>query len=564
MPIFKIKNQFLIYKGRKVAEEKYRKELSGKLIDEFGKFSHSEEKMTEIIIFSLNYYTEKFENICKSETSYTFYKNIFWFHEQVTYAVHQNLVDENLPKEISGNYIPAYRRILKFIIEFGCEIKMVSDEDIDNNFKERTELILDDLLFLGEMMMMCTDLYAEQRMIEDVAELVFDENDLYVFKRKHHYNFIFEHISEELGKQITKHVVDPHAFPDLEMAFKDCLSINYREVSHLIASIHEELGIDHGDVVAVDWETFILNMKSLFDVEESISETYFQGLKLDKYNKMSLLDLVCKPYNLNRFIYRPIIIWNIDGKDYGVLGSNAWTESLIQLSTNAIAWGKAPIEWLQNLCFKNFVHRKEDAHDKWLDDETEEKIRLINLMYDRNVKRIQTHSGSHNIDIAGLGEIDFIIISKSIKTIFIADCKHLLGRYDMVNQKNDFNAFSVGSKKNKSYNETLSNKLLWFNENKTKIEEHFQIKYSDNDLSIQDYNIEGIFIVNSPTFYMYNAEYRIYVVDKLIEVLEGKFQDKTFTIIIDEDEHQKILNIKYPYFQKPKYVTIDPFEDEEE
>jgi hypothetical protein len=564
MPTYKTQGDFLIYRGRKIAEAKYRKELSKRILEKFARPPYDQNKITEILTFCLDYYISEFENICRNEHSYTFYKNIFWFHEQATEVIYKNLDEEKLPKEISGNYIAAYRRILKFIIEMGCEVKMVSGEEINEAYRVRAELLMDDLFFLGEMIMTCVDLYAEQRMIDDVAEISFNKEDLYVFTRKHHYEFIFSHISKEFGRQITKHIVDPKGFPDFTNALLNCFNIKYEDVSHLIASIQKELNLNHGDTVAVGWETFIQNMHGLFSIPVPIAEQFFEGLKLDSNNKMCLKDLACRPYNLNRFIYRPIVIWNIDQKDYGVFGSNGWTEAFIQLTTNAIPWGKAPKEWVANRSFKQYVHRKEDEHDKWLDDEAELKINSISLMYDRNVRRINTNSITHNIDVEGLGEIDFIIVSEIQKKIFIADCKHLLGRYDMVNQKNDFNAFVVGSNKTKSYNETITNKLLWFNQNIRALEEHFQLKYNKPTLSFADFTIEGIFIVNSPTFYMYNADYRIYTIDQLTDVLLNKFVDPKFMVVIEEEDTEKILNVKYPFFKKPKYVYFDPEYDEED
>lgn len=510
MPIYTTPGGFLIYKGRKIAEAKYRQELSKGIIDSFGRPPYEQEKITEILTYCLDYYVDEFRKILLGETSYTFYKNVFWFHEQATEVIYKNLADKNLPEEISGTYIAGYRRILKFIIETGCEVNMVSGEDIDEKYRQRVEPLMDDLLFLGEMIMTCVDLYAEQRMIEDVAEISLDQNDLYVFSRRHHYDFIFQHFAKEAGTQITKHIVDPNGFPDFKAALQSCLSLKYENISHLIASIQEELKLKHGDTVAVGWDTFIKNMNGLFGVPNDIAEQFFSGLRLDRTNKMTLKDLACKPYNLNRFIYRPIVIWSVDGKEFGVFGSNAWTEAFIQLTTNAIPWGKAPKEWMANRCFKEYVHRKEDEHDKWLDNDVEAKIKTVGLMYDRNVKRINTRTTSYNIDIAGLGEIDFIIVSQALKKIFIVDCKHLLGRYDMANQKNDFNAFAVGSSKTKSYNETMSSKLAWFKQNINNLQEHFQLKFENPTLQVSDFIIEGIFIVNSPTFYMYNAEYRIY------------------------------------------------------
>ncbi|MBK7668643.1 MAG: hypothetical protein IPJ32_15680 [Sphingobacteriaceae bacterium] len=187
------------------------------------------------------------------------------------------------------------------------------------------------------------------------------------------------------------------------------------------------------------------------------------------------------------------------------------SEAIIQFGTNAIPWGKAPDEWLKNPCFKNYVHRKEDQHDKWLDDEVEKILVNLNLQYDRNVKKLNSSKGFINIDIEGLGELDFIIIAPAIKKIFISDCKHLLGRYDIVNQRNDFNAFEIGSNKTKPYNQTMKAKLTWFNENKHIVQDHFKSKYSDSAIDISEYAFESIFIINTPTIYMYNSVYIVYI-----------------------------------------------------
>jgi hypothetical protein len=272
------------------------------------------------------------------------------------------------------------------------------------------------------------------------------------------------------------------------------------------------------------------------------------------------LDLACKPYKLNRYIYKPIIIWNIDGNDYALFGKNAWAETFIQFSSNAIPWGKAPEIWLKNKCFRKYVHKKEDDHDKWLDDAVEKKLSDNNIYFDRNVKVINHNTGNTSIDVQGLGEIDFIIASKATKKLFIADCKHLLGRYDIPNQRNDYNAFTSGKK---PYNKTLKSKIKWFKDNISLVNQHLQKKYKKPEIDISKYTVEGIFIINTPTFYMYNSVYRIYDINQIENVVLGNHTDPSFTVVIDEDEHTKFLNIEYPYFKKPKYIKFDPFEEEE-
>ncbi len=564
MAVHFVKDKYFVFKGEKVAEAKFRTELSKLIIDKYGNGPfHDQKVVREIVVFSLEYYISKFKEICLNEKSVRFYQNIFWFHEQATELAFLH-AHQDISPDISGRYIAQYRRILKFILEMGCEVQMVTGEATDKKFRERMEPILHDLLFLGDMILMCVDLYAEQTMIDDVIDISFDKHGLYVFSRRHHYEFIFEHIIKELGSHLTKSVVDDNGLEHFKAALQNCFGIRYEDVGHLIASIHKENEPKGGEVVGVGWETLPVNLHNLFGVPLDIAEQFFRGLRLDRNNKMDLLDLACRPYKLNRYLYKPIIIWNIDGKDYALFGKNSWTEAIIQFATNAIPWGKAPEEWMKNDCFRNYVHSKEDEHDKWLDDAVEEKLNNQKLPYDRNVKHLKSSKGNVSIDVEGLGEVDFIIVAEKVKKIYVSDCKHLLGRYDIVNQKNDYNVFAVGSKKNKSYNQTMTDKLTWFNQNKDLVQEHFRIKYNDPNFLLDGYSFEGIFIVNTPTFYMYNADYRIYTITQIEEVVTGEFTDPTFMVVIDDDESEKILNVKYPYFQKPTYITFDPFKDDDD
>ena len=66
MAIHKIHDNYLVYKSRKIAEVKYRKDLSAQLIDKFGRGPYEQKVITDIITFCLTYYISKFEAICIS------------------------------------------------------------------------------------------------------------------------------------------------------------------------------------------------------------------------------------------------------------------------------------------------------------------------------------------------------------------------------------------------------------------------------------------------------------------------------------------------------------------
>ncbi|MBL4898772.1 MAG: hypothetical protein JKX76_03875 [Colwellia sp.] len=565
MPVYFVKKKYRVFHGTKEPESEYRPELSELIKSKFGVGPYTDKKeVRNVLVYTLEYFIEKFKATIHGELSLDFYRNILWFHEQATELAHffpHQLVHAEMPAE----YIASYRRILKMILEEAIEIDMICVEEdaVPENMMPRIEDKLNHLLFLGDMILMCTNMFAEQDMVEDVAEVITDEKGYYVFKRKHHYEAIFNHIKSDWGTHLTKAVVDDSMLADFKSALKECIGVEYDHTGNIVGALDAEFRKQFGWCPPLEWELLPKNLSHIFGYDEAICEQYYRGLTLNRSNKMDLFDLVCKPYKINRYLYRPILIWSIEGRNRAFLGKNAWAESINQLDTNAIPWGKAPEEWMENKCFADYVHSKEDDHDKWLDDAVEVKLESLDVLYDRNVTSLKARKGSHKgIDIQGVGEVDFIIVVPSMAKIFISDCKHLLGRYDMVNQKNDYNAFTKPTKKKRSYNQSLADKLEFFEKEREALEEHFKIITGNNELDFSDYTLEGIFIINSPTFYMHNSEYRIYTIAQIESVLKGEFTDPEFMVYVDGEDQEKMINVKYPYFKKPKYVLFDPYEED--
>ncbi|MCD4774298.1 MAG: NERD domain-containing protein [Bacteroidales bacterium] len=539
MGVQKVHN-IVIYKHNYGYENSYRQELSSLLIKKFKKrLIDKQDEVRFVIKYSLNYFIEQFKKVCASENSLSFYQNILFLHDQATELAYKHC-ESPLNSKIDFHYISKYRRILKFIIEQTCENNLISGENSSAYLIDRIQDSLDEFMYLGEMIMMCTELFAEQDMIEDLAQISFDENDCFVFSQKHHYKKAFKNIViEEWGTHLEKEAVDKNAIDDFKIILKSAFDINYDDVGSLIATIHEKFKDNAGIYTGFNWDTLTYNLKELYNVPIEKSEVFFNGLSLNKHNKNTLEKMASKPYLINKYLYRPIIIWNVDNKDFAFLTKYAWSESTIQLTTNAIPWGKAPTEWMQNKIIKKYVHNKEDNHDTWLDDKLEETLKNNDVIFERNIKNI---NGQSIVSIPG--EIDFIVISKKLLTIFVVECKHLLGRYDMQNQKLDYSNF-VTSNNNKSYNNQLARKLKWINKNIQEVEKHFNLK-------LNKYRIKGCFVINTATFYMYNSDYRLYTVKQFDKVLNKNFTDKEF---IFKSNNMK-YTVRFPYFRIPEYYQI--------
>jgi hypothetical protein len=559
MEEFKIKH-LTIFKGDASPEIKYRPELSKLLLDNFGTGPYTDHDIArKAVTFSFNFFCDKFLEVCHSETSVRFYQLVLSQHEQaIELALFGN--KSHYPEGITEEYIAVYRRILKWILEQACDIKIHNDEKHDDKFLDRAKRKLKELVFLGDMIFSDANMYAEQEMIEDVVEVKFDKQNQYVFSHKHHYDFIIEKIQENQGIHSFKHVVDETALEDLKTAIENCFGLKYEFLTTVITEIHKINASKGGQYCGFGWESLPLSVQSTFGANADQARILFKGLTLDRTNKLKLHDLACRPQTMYRYLYRPITIWNIGGEDFAIIGINGFKESIIQLATNAIPWGKAPDEWISNKCFKEYVHSKEDEHDKWLDNEVEKKVREIKFPFHRNVTNIVTENGNLSLLVKDVGEIDFIIISHDSKKIYIADSKHLQGRYDMMTQKNDFSNFT----KDKGNNKQIANKIKWASENILHLDFHNKSIHGKSEPSIKAYEIEGIFIINTPTFYMYNSDYRIYTVDVFAQIITGQLKDPEWTVLVDnEDTSLTKFNIKYPYFKKPNYKLLDTLHTEE-
>ena len=556
---FKIKH-LRILKGNYKYEKRYRPILSKLIIEKFGRGPYNDQQIVrEVLAFSYNFFCDEFVNICQNEKSVRFYQYILSQHEQ-TIEIAFFAQEKDMPEGITLSYISVYRRVLKWILEQACDITLNEGERISKKFKNRSEELLNELYFLGDMIMFCTSMYAEQDMIEDVADVSFDRHDEYIFHHKHHYDIVLEKIKESFGVHLFKHVVDASAVEDFSQAIHTCFGIRYDYLTTVISEIHKANKDKGGQYCGFGWESLPMSVNSMFGSDPDQARVFYKGLTLSRDNKLKLHDLACKPYSLNRYLYRPILIWNIEGVDYAIITDHSFRESIIQLTTNAIPWGKAPVEWYKYKCFKEYVHSKEDSHDKWFDNDVEERLRSEPLQYHRNVTYLKNNKSSVTLNVEGVGEIDFIIIEHTYKKIYVADCKHLQSKYDMMSQKNDYSNFYKGDK---CYNKQIERKVNFIKGNISVLDFHNKEKYGQESISITDYSVEGIFIINTPTFYMFNSEYRIYTIDVFIDLILKRLTDPEFIINIEDGEKTYINKINYPYFRKPEYKLIDLLKTED-
>jgi len=561
MRIFTINDTIVVLRGEKTAEPKFRRAISARLIQQFGMGPYSPAIQKEVFTYCQQYFIEEFEKTCDQETSLTFYREIFFLHEQAT-DLRRSEHYHQLPDGIDKQYISIYRRVLKMILEKGCDIDMQRGEQRDSDFIRRIQPVLNDLLFLGQMIYHFTESYAEYSMVEGISQLTFDEHDLYQLVREPYLDHVFHHISRDLERRGEEYVIDPTGSEDFKAAVQAAFGFDYDKIGLLIAALYDKFEREPPDCIIADKPNFLLDAANICEGSREALALFFSGLILNRGNKMPLSELVRKPYSMNRFLYRPYLEWSINGAPYLVCGIYSLDEASNSLILNAIPWGKYPDEWRKAPGMEKYVHRKREDHDDWLDDQVEKIVSECDLRYDRSVEKIQSKGQSFSLLEKYLGEIDFLILSPATKKLLVTECKHLQGRYDMVSWKQDYDHFTgAGSKV--GYNSRIAAKVKWIAEHRTEVEAHFRIKYSDDSISLDDYTVEGVFVINTPSFYMYNAPYRIYTYHQFEAVITGKHRDPVYTLVYETADTISNYWVKYPYFAKRDIVYYDPGDDDD-
>ena len=549
MPIYYTpKGRLIAWYGDKTIK-KYRPIISKLLIKNFSEGPFSETEITKILFYTLKWYQDEFLKVLKKENEVTFYQGLFLLHE-FSCVFHQERPNMSPVKELSTKEFAIYRRILKLCLEQACDLKLVSKETASAEYMKSKEETIDNLLYLGDFIFACSHLLAQQQLIEDCVDLKFTEKSQFYFDYKHHYGILIDELMKSYKSHIDRAITGKDDFNDFVRASKECLGVEYGKAISTIEAIHNHF--EAGKFALDEWFIYPRNLENLFGIPFEKGEVFFKGLTLSRDNKMSLQEAVYKPHNINKYLYRPFLIWNVDGKDLTLVGDRSFVESIMSLCTNSFGWNKYPIEW-NNKCFKNFIKEKVKFNDKILEDEAENILKDNLVIYDRNLTHLKKWNGQ-NLDIENekCGEIDFLFLHK--KKIYIADSKHQLARYDMNNFRNDYSYFELNKK---SYNRTIERKLKFLTSKVKDVEEHFQVIENNKSLQIQSYQLEAIFIINTPTFIMHNNQFRLHTLKSLEDVVQNKFIDKNYNLFIDDKEHQRFLSVSYPYFRKPAYKIVD-------
>jgi hypothetical protein len=547
MPRILIDNKIVISYDSS-ARDKYWTALSKYLIEKHGKRDFTEpNKVESILLDAFNFLIDNFRKLIMQEDSLTFFIYVFWLHEESIKIYFKTLSGLKIDK-IDESEFARYRRILKLILEQGCDINLAWGKLSSGSEVLSMDIKIQELLYLGTWIYGFADNIAYQKMIEDCYEIKFDKENLLSVNWQYHYGETYNQLFPTLVEDYEKGTFDEQATRELVNSIENCFGINYKFASGIIFEIKKLHSPKDPTFQTIEPQVLPLNLEAEFKIDKVIANKFYDGLTISRKNKLTIEEAVLKPYSTKRYAFRPILVYRIGGEDRALVGIEKFTESMMVLATNAIHWNAMLSEWLELKCMQNFITNKGNDHDAILEDEIEEIVRKKRFRYCRNIKSFKQASKTNvRIDNEVAGEIDLIVVNPRLKTVFVADSKYNRARYEGVGYRNDYTNFI------KSYEPQLSKKINWVSNNLKILQEHLQIIYNSQLIDLTNFKVEGIFIINTPTFYMFNGKYKAITLRQIGDFLEGKYQYPDLYIYKEAGDDEMLMIVKHPYFKKPVF-----------
>lgn len=531
---------YITYKER--SKQLFSKELVAVVKEKFGIGTFNDQaKTNEILRFAYDWTADRFLQIMHEETDQRFFYYLFKIHEDSIELYYKTLKSKE-DVQINGveiNTLSLNRRILKLALEQSCDINYVGNLTPDPAIMPGFISRLEDLMYLGDRLYGYAEFMAEQRMMEDPIEIIISDNEVTI-QRKYHYDQVYTTMQKFFMEGFSKGFIDEEVIKELRGVLKNCMGIDYDFTGNLIKQIKEHFSPNSPDMQTLQHHVLAENLINS-GVDKAEANRFFDGLTLRKENKLNIKDSVYKSNSMSRYMFRPLLVVNINGDERTLIGKEKWKESIVVMATNGFQWQQAPEEWKQNPCFNKYLDKKSNEHDYLLEKEVMKVLDKKKLPYIHHVVSLKPSNGKAvKVDNVP-GEMDFIVLDPAAKKVMVTDCKYHRARYEMVGFSHDYKNFK------QEYEKKIEKKVKFIKENLKLVQEHFESEGKINDLNITSFDVEALFIINTPTFYMFNGTFNAITVSHLEEFIIGGYRFPEM-VIASQDASQPEKKINHPYF----------------
>ncbi|WDF45157.1 hypothetical protein PQ459_09610 [Chryseobacterium sp. KACC 21268] len=528
------------------SREKYWNYFSSELCKKYGTDNITESKqIKDALNFLFEIITDKFLKIIFSQENIWFYKYVFHFNNNYIKLLFKSESGRNL-QELEYKNFAMNRRVLGLILEQGCDVNIKRDK-IDETLKKKYQELLEDLLYIGSWAYYIADFISIESMLDSPLYIDINKENIIDIKYKNeNVTYFYKALNSEIDNDFSEalHNASVERVEVYKDKIQDCFNIDYNFALKQIDEIQKYHKPTDSHLQDIEFGTLEQNLINN-GVKKETAEIFYSGLYLSKNNKQSLKEVIIRPHKLNRFHYKPILIYEINGKKRLLTSIDKISETIVMLHLKAFPWNELYEEWKVNDCIKNYVQEISNVTGSNLEGHIEQ-IFLNNksFAFDKNITSL-LKKNNQNIDIIKkCGEIDFVFIDDKNKIIYVSDCKFLKLRTEGVGFKMDFTTFRDKLEKQ------LENKVNFANTNKNLFEEHFEV-LTKTKRDFSTYSVMGCFIISTPTLYMYcDSKFAIYTINALKKILKNVSPYET--IKINKETQSGILytdKIDYPYLK---------------
>ena len=298
----------------------------------------------DILYDTFNFFCDKIDDLIKKENRFSFYLYCIHINEGMNNIYMKQIKEKHILK-IDEQDFTLMRRSLKIIIEQSVKYNLIGSNnfsfEIANNINEYIDY-LDKLLLATKEAIKISELIAiNDHFNSSISIKYFRENNNIKINinfpynelfKKIYFNYIYDNKDASLSKIICK--------------FKEFIFKEYKISYDNLCDFYHYLNNNNTDFTVMLLDKGINNLKNDHKLANgNFIDSFFEGITLSKENVIETKKSIVNALNQNRYIFRPILRYNIDGKIYYKIGINQWQESMCLLTINHIPFGIYPTEW---------------------------------------------------------------------------------------------------------------------------------------------------------------------------------------------------------------------------
>lgn len=512
------------------------------------KYGMEEIKQPDQVILALkdcfSHFCDSFRAILLKNKDASFFIFVHDVHEDSCKIWAQQLKGPKL--NIDQEEFSGVRRILKYILEQGCILDMKGHANfksqIDDQLVSYTKH-LDELLYVGLKAFEFSERIARVQIAPRSTSLRI-ENEEVVILTYPPFNSLFDYVAKDYHNHLGSVAVLNCVAQFREVLLTD-LGVDYNLLGSFVG---EQLSNPVYRFGTVPMEKVYGELINTFGYAEEFVGGFYSGLTLSRANVMSLEDSILSTQSINRYTFRPILQYIIDGEVHHLVGVQKWMEALTLLSSNCFPFAQFPEEWKAIPTIDKFIHGLRQTQDKILEDPAIELLKNSGAKFDRNIRHLKKIN-NQNIGLVqeGVGELDILFLNEEGCTVYLVECKNNRARFEFNNWKRDLANFR------EKYEQQLARKFKWLSTHLQDVLEHFEILYNCKIENKGMYKVAPVFLINAPTLYMYDSDYEVFTLHELEQYLSGAHVRHFF----DGELNGRKFRVYRPFFKNADRAVAD-------